>query len=372
MTYEEQLLWFSNYLEKTIIPAFNSLLEAFQGLTYTDLPDKPSINGNVLDGDKSTAELGLEQIQFGELPEATAENLGQIIQYIGETNESLTKGYFYACISTGDEEVPYAWTNIPVQSAGSGTTDYRDLNNKPTINGVTLDGNKTTSELGIEQIQVTTMPTASQDYDGKVVQFIGSTSDPDYTYGWFYVCGYDIEASEWKWRAISVTPDNLIFYPELVNLPKINNVTLTGNKTLSDLGIETIQYSTMPTASADYVGKIVQYVGLTGGGYREGCFYRCIGDQTTTPATYYWEIVNTGETIQFAIIPPARAENEGQIIQYTGATDSNYTNGYFYKCTSDGATVPTYDWVNINVQNGGSEPIMVDYSDSDATKIAKL
>lgn len=32
---------------------------------------------------------------------------------------------------------------------GSGTTDYNDLSNKPSINGNELSGNKTTSQLGI-------------------------------------------------------------------------------------------------------------------------------------------------------------------------------------------------------------------------------
>ncbi len=32
---------------------------------------------------------------------------------------------------------------------GNGTTDYTTLNNKPSINGVELVGNKTTEELGI-------------------------------------------------------------------------------------------------------------------------------------------------------------------------------------------------------------------------------
>lgn len=32
---------------------------------------------------------------------------------------------------------------------GSGTSNYNDLDNKPKINGVTLSGNKTSSELGL-------------------------------------------------------------------------------------------------------------------------------------------------------------------------------------------------------------------------------
>jgi len=84
-------------------------------------------------------------------------------------------------------------------------------------------------------------------------------------------------------------------YNNLSNKPSINNVTLSGNKTLSDLGIETIQYSTMPTASSDYVGKIVQY---------------------------------TGESVS-----------------------NSYQNGYFYIGVTDGETIPTYSWQSINVQD---------------------
>lgn len=38
-----------------------------------------------------------------------------------------------------------------IEQGGGGTTDYNDLTNKPTINGVSLSGNKTTSDLGIEE-----------------------------------------------------------------------------------------------------------------------------------------------------------------------------------------------------------------------------
>jgi len=37
---------------------------------------------------------------------------------------------------------------------GGGTSNYNDLTNKPSINGVTLSGNKTTSDLGIDKIAV--------------------------------------------------------------------------------------------------------------------------------------------------------------------------------------------------------------------------
>lgn len=54
-------------------------------------------------------------------------------------------------------------------------------------------------------------------------------------------------------------------------------------------------------------------------------------------------------------MPTASADLVGTIVQYVGTTTANYTNGYFYKCVSDGAVTPTYSWTRIDVQpnNGG-------------------
>ena len=44
-------------------------------------------------------------------------------------------------------------------SGSSGTTNYNDLTNKPSINGITLTGNKTSIDLGINAIIPSTEPT---------------------------------------------------------------------------------------------------------------------------------------------------------------------------------------------------------------------
>ena len=46
-----------------------------------------------------------------------------------------------------------SWT-LAEGGGGGGTSDYTDLRNKPSINGVTLTGNKTTSDLGIDKTAV--------------------------------------------------------------------------------------------------------------------------------------------------------------------------------------------------------------------------
>ena len=55
-------------------------------------------------------------------------------------------------------------------------------------------------------------------------------------------------------------------------------------------------------------------------------------------------------TVQYSTMPVADSTNEGQIVQYTGSTTQTYTNGYFYKCVSDGGDPATYSWSQLNIQ----------------------
>ena len=64
-------------------------------------------------------------------------------------------------------------------------------------------------------------------------------------------------------------------------------------------------------------------------------------------------IAGKGLQTQLSTMPTASASNLDKIVQYTGTTDSTYTNGYFYKCVSDGASTPTYSWEEVEVQAGG-------------------
>lgn len=58
------------------------------------------------------------------------------------------------------------------------------------------------------------------------------------------------------------------------------------------------------------------------------------------------------DTLQYDTMPTASADNVGDIVQFTGTTTASYTNGYFYKCQGSSGT---YSWVQTNVQpSGGS------------------
>lgn len=60
-----------------------------------------------------------------------------------------------------------------------------------------------------------------------------------------------------------------------------------------------------------------------------------------------WSLFSAGGVV----VMPTPSETElGNIIQYIGPTTENYTQGYFYKCVSDGADPAVYSWERIDVQ----------------------
>ena len=72
---------------------------------------------------------------------------------------------------------------------------------------------------------------------------------------------------------------------------------------------------------------------------------------TTNGTDASWAAV---DAIQVSAMPVAAVGYLDKIVQYVGATDASYTNGYFYKCVSDGGNPATYSWSQLNVQPAGS------------------
>ena len=68
------------------------------------------------------------------------------------TNAKTWKGTLaeYEALGTYDDNITYLITDDYTGGGSGGTSNYNDLENKPSINGVTLEGNKTTKDLLIE------------------------------------------------------------------------------------------------------------------------------------------------------------------------------------------------------------------------------
>lgn len=139
---------------------------------------------------------------------------------------------------------PYKYIGMKTTVTATGDT-YRLVNLDVTQESSwVLDGGS-----GGQTIQVESMPLATESDLGKVLQYIGAT-DLNYTNGYFYKCVY--KNSSYLWEQQNVQPDS------------------EG---------QTIQVETMPTASAEELGKIYQYIGQDGGGALHGYFYECVALQ---------------------------------------------------------------------------------------------
>ncbi|MBR3209197.1 MAG: hypothetical protein IKN65_00120 [Clostridia bacterium] len=89
----------------------------------------------------------------------------------------------------------------------------------------------------------------------------------------------------------------------------------------------------------------------------------------------YMTIANTLDVTAQETIPQALPYYLGKVYQYTGATNANYTHGYFYQCVSDGASTPTYSWERIDVQpnSGGTvTDVQVDGTSIISSGVANL
>lgn len=116
------------------------------------LPSQTGYSGRVLGTDGFVAGwVEPEIVQRSTIPQASADELGNIYQFIGTTDSNYTNGYFYKCVSDGQEPATYSWTQVSVQPAPSGlpsqtgnsgkflTTDGTDASwsDKPLVNTAT-------------------------------------------------------------------------------------------------------------------------------------------------------------------------------------------------------------------------------------------
>ena len=98
----------------------------------------------------------------------------------------ITAGHYVAGSNiTITEDQDGTETIASTGGGGGGTTDYSDLTNKPSINNVTLSGDKTTSDLGIDEV-----PDVTSSDDGKILKASYSASTG--TYNWANISNTDI------------------------------------------------------------------------------------------------------------------------------------------------------------------------------------
>lgn len=168
---------------------------------YEGLSNLPQINDVTLIGNKSSSDLGLADAADIPAPASSGTpamdgtaSRGTSTDYarkdhVHPTDTSRAAAADVHSIPSGGSsgqvlkkssgtDYDVAWAN---ESGGGGTSDYTDLSNKPSINSVTLSGNKTAADLGlanaVTEVTVSTAGAVSQALDaGKIYHFTGAVT----------------------------------------------------------------------------------------------------------------------------------------------------------------------------------------------------
>ena len=128
---------------------------------YNDLTDKPSINGITLSGNKTTAELLIAftaaDVGLGNVANERQYSAQNPPPYPVTSVDGKTGAVSVLPIggSAGQVLKKASATDYDVEwgdERGGGSGDYADLTNKPSINGVTLSGNKTAEDLSLVEV----------------------------------------------------------------------------------------------------------------------------------------------------------------------------------------------------------------------------
>ena len=111
----------------------------------------------------------------------------------------------------------------------------------------------------------------------------------------------------------------------------------------------TFQCETVPSVDL----PVTLYAGGSGGSGSGvpagGTAGQVLAKKSNTDGDVEWKDV--ANPTQVSTMPAASAANLGQIVQFVGTTNANYTNGLFYECVSDGQSTPTYSWEQKDVQS---------------------
>ena len=139
MTYEEQIQWLYYQIKE--------IKEGSSNYNYELLENKPSIDGVILSGNMTKAQLGLDNNYLGAINKPSINN----VTLIG--NKTLNELGIQGKLIAGSG-ITISSDNVISSTGGGGggggTTNYLLLDNKPSINGVTLEPNQTGKNLYLQ------------------------------------------------------------------------------------------------------------------------------------------------------------------------------------------------------------------------------
>ena len=154
MSYEEQILWLCEQIDN---------LKAQTGnFNYSLLINKPQINGVTLEGNLTSGQLGINTsyLALSDKPQINAVTL--------TGNKSLDDLGIQGKLIAGSGIRIVGNTISTTGGGGGGTSDYEDLDNKPSINGEVLLGDSSSYNLKLQNMLVTDLTYILDEHKGVV------------------------------------------------------------------------------------------------------------------------------------------------------------------------------------------------------------
>ena len=325
--------------------------------SYNDLEDQPEIP-------TEARQVGAIP-ELGSMPTADAEYENLIVQYSGSTTPTYTNGYFYRCDSTLVSAASATISQIvgsTLSDLAVVAADFESFYPETGIYDFVFDGvdwyyNEDFADLTSLGITYSGVPDE------------GDTIEVDFT------------ATEYSyaWNRVDVQPGSTL-PSQTGNAGKFlttNGTNASWNNSLSNEITFSFPASTVSTILSWGTTVSTQTLQVDSQGYFSlpsmsrvrGTFYvnEAIGGAWNVVRKVYTQKLSSGGNadaeitvpdvagkmaVQVSTVPTADSALEGQIYQFTGATDATYTNGRFYKCVSDGQATPTYSWEEVSM--GGS------------------
>lgn len=282
-------------------PQTGSLFEIGNGTDSSHPSNVVEVNADRLNVNGDIQANGTSIItQHSTMPTITANMVGKVVQYVGTTDSTYTKGWNYVAVSDGAAEPTYSWaalmdstptsgSNNPVTSGGiytalSGKQDTLTFDTTPTsgsVNAVTSGGVYNIIRKGSTSTSVVLGSTSNQSSGSSSVSCGYYTKATNNN---MLVCGVYNESNS----GLLFTVGNGSAGNARSNILEAgyNRVNVNGSLQINNVSIPT-PYTTMPTVTAAMVGQIAQYVGTTTASYTQGHFYIAASDGAAEP-TYSW------------------------------------------------------------------------------------
>lgn len=265
-----------------------------------------------------------ERIQVSTMPTAAAAEIGKVYQYIGETGQDYTKGYFYECSSSDPNAGSYT-----APDGKTYTFKYHIFIGHHTTNAVRYN----------------------TQYDFYVYSNIRMCSAPynmNYSGDVWHIYYYDeTYASNNHLRALGSWDTSSNFYQDWSNSPDQPSGSrweyyVRSINPHQEYGWDCNTYDMKVFENNEPASEVVAYLNSSIFEWNRintqpeaPVQLQADWNQNDSSALDYIKNKPDIENIQVEIMPEASIAEAGNIYQYIGETDTNYTNGYFYKCFKD-------------------------------------